>query len=271
MHAQTATVTTPPSAQHCSYRECFGRHIAEARSISAREVVVFRGDAPLALANVRIALDNLAPHLSEVPLHLPLVRFEDVTSAADVARAVLYAGLSIVKRPQTNAEIRTRTKRLLPMRASVLGLVRTLVDREAMPASALRGVGRKRGPRAIAAEAVLLAHALTANADAIRGMHPFSAAEIEQLRADGEWLLEVLHPTGARRRKAQREDTPSGDRDRLWTLLIRRHATLRKVGHYFHGDAYDDVVPPLLSRVKVQLAEEQIDAPTPAPAPQPVG
>jgi len=36
-----------------------------------------------------------------------------------------------------------------------------------------------------------------------------------------------------------------GDRDRLGTLLAQRHAFLRKVGWYFHGERCDAVVPPL--------------------------
>lgn len=35
------------------------------------------------------------------------------------------------------------------------------------------------------------------------------------------------------------------ERDRLWTLLTQRHAFLRKVGWYFHGERCDAMVPPL--------------------------
>ncbi len=266
---RAATDGAPPSTQRRSYRQCFELFIAEARGVAADEVVVFRGDASLALSNVRIGLDNLAPHLSDAPSHLPRVNVDDVTSAADVARAVVYAGMLVPTGPATNDEIRVRLKRMLPKRAQVLGIVRTLVERKTLPERTLSGVGAKRGPRAMAQDAVRLADALSAHAAAIQGMHPFSVAEIDQLRDDGEWLLEALRPVQAKRRKAARDNTPAGDRDRLWTLLHRRHETLRKVAYYFHGDAFDAVVPPLQSRVKVQLADEEIDAP--APAPQPVG
>lgn len=269
INVQVVTDATKPSAQRSSYRECFERYIVEARGIPADQIVVYRGDDAIALSNVRIGLDNLAPHLSDVPRHLPLMRFDDITSSADVARAVVFAGMLVPQKTASNAEIRVRTARMLPMRTQVLGVVRTLVDRKAIPASALNGVGTGRGPRSSAADAVRLADAISTNAAAIQGTHPFSAAEISQLRADGEWLLEALRPANAKRQKARREDTRAGDRDRLWTLLLRRHEVLRKVAHYFHGDSLDEVVPPLLSRVNAQLADEVIDAPTPAPLPQP--
>lgn len=254
-----------PSAQRSSYRVCFERFITEARALPAGDVVVCRADTAVALANVRYGLDNLAPHLADMPRHLPEVRLARLTSIADAARAVVYAGMLIPQQAASNEEIRTRSARLLPVRAQMLSAARTLVDRKALPASALDGVGRQRGPRAMASDAVRLADVFGARANAIRGMHPFSAAEIDQLRADGEWLLEALHPGRAKRRKTRRDDTPAGDRDRLWTVLVGLHETLRRVAHYFHGDGFDTVVPPLQSRIKAPLLDEQVDGPPPAP------
>ncbi|WP_437974563.1 hypothetical protein WMF11_39925 [Sorangium sp. So ce295] len=48
-------------------------------------------------------------------------------------------------------------------------------------------------------------------------------------------------------------------RDRLWTLLVRRHADLRKIGYYFHGDAFEDVTPKLQSRIVKGAVEEEVD------------
>lgn len=52
-------------------------------------------------------------------------------------------------------------------------------------------------------------------------------------------------------------------RDRLWTLLVRRYADLRKIAHYFHGDALEDVTPKLQSRLSRSAAAdeaEEVDA-----------
>ncbi|MGK4003964.1 hypothetical protein WMF31_15130 [Sorangium sp. So ce1036] len=52
-------------------------------------------------------------------------------------------------------------------------------------------------------------------------------------------------------------------RDRLWTLMVRRHADLRKIGYYFHGDAFEEMTPKLQSRVArstAQAEEEEAEA-----------
>ncbi len=48
-------------------------------------------------------------------------------------------------------------------------------------------------------------------------------------------------------------------RNRLATLLVQRHADLRKVAHYFHGEAYEELAPALQSR---SIKQDKQDAPT---------
>ncbi|AGP40191.1 hypothetical protein [Sorangium cellulosum] len=80
--------------------------------------------------------------------------------------------------------------------------------------------------------------------------------ELELLREASEWLLANLTPDGARRPAAKQRGEAEAMRDRLWTLLVRRYAELRKIGYYFHGNALEDVNPKLQSRVVNGAAEE---------------
>ncbi|KYG04614.1 hypothetical protein BE21_45840 [Sorangium cellulosum] len=59
----------------------------------------------------------------------------------------------------------------------------------------------------------------------------------------------------------KKEKTAAEDaRDRLWTLLLRRHPALRKVGYYLHGDDFESVTPCLLSRASsAQAVEEALE------------
>jgi hypothetical protein len=95
----------------------------------------------------------------------------------------------------------------------------------------------------------------------LKGLHPFTREELEKLRRTSEWLLENLNPAGARVEVKKKEKTAAEDtRDRLWTLLLRRHPTLRKVDYYFHGDEFEAVTPRLLSRVaSAQAVEEALE------------
>ncbi|KYF87983.1 hypothetical protein BE20_02800 [Sorangium cellulosum] len=83
------------------------------------------------------------------------------------------------------------------------------------------------------------------------------------MREASEWLLDTLTPEGARRPAAKQRGEAEKMRDRLWTLLVRRYADVRKIAYYFHGDAFEDVTPKLLSRLSSSAAEddsEEIEA-----------
>ncbi|WP_437753707.1 hypothetical protein [Sorangium sp. So ce1389] len=114
------------------------------------------------------------------------------------------------------------------------------------------------GKYEMASDGMALAHLYEEHADALRGKHPFTREELDLLREASEWLLDNLTPDGARRPAAKQRGEAEAMRDRLWTLLVRRHAELRKIGYYFHGDAFEDVTPKLQSRV-VKAAVEEAD------------
>ncbi|KYF55287.1 hypothetical protein BE08_24655 [Sorangium cellulosum] len=96
---------------------------------------------------------------------------------------------------------------------------------------------------------------------AVDELHPFAREEIKKVRRTSAWLLENLTPAGARVEVKKRDKTAAEDtRDRLWTLLLRRHPTLRKVGYYFHGDDFEAVTPRLLSRASsAQAVDEALE------------
>ncbi|AUX43216.1 uncharacterized protein SOCE26_046600 [Sorangium cellulosum] len=108
-----------------------------------------------------------------------------------------------------------------------------------------------------------LAHLYAEHADALRGKHPFTEEEFAELQAASEWLLDNLTPDGARRPAAKQRGEAEKMRDRLWTLMVRRHADLRKIGYYFHGDAFEDATPKLQSRLASTVADEEEEADQP--------
>jgi hypothetical protein len=98
------------------------------------------------------------------------------------------------------------------------------------------------------------------NAAAWQNKHPFSAAFLQTLADDGQWLLGQLVPKGATPEKTG----PSDDvlvRNRLWTELNRRYDDLYKAGVEVWGRRQVDVyMPTLLTRVVAKSEPEQ--APT---------
>ena len=88
---------------------------------------------------------------------------------------------------------------------------------------------------------------------------PAGAAEV------GSALLARLKPGGARRTRSLDGDRAAraDARDRLWTLLVKRHAELWRAGAYLFGRAVDQHVPPLQSRALRTRKKSPAPAATP--------
>ena len=84
----------------------------------------------------------------------------------------------------------------------------------------------------------------------------FTNEEFEALRVASEWLLDNLTPDGARRPVERTRNDAAEMRDRLWTLLLRRHSDLRAIGYYFHRDELEEFTPKLQSRVGTAVASD---------------
>jgi hypothetical protein len=102
-------------------------------------------------------------------------------------------------------------------------------------------------------------------AASLKGLHPFTQTEFDELREKSEWLLDNLTPDGARK-ETRKRSAAEDERDRLWTLVLQRHPLLRAAGYYFHGDDFEAYTPKLLSRVAQALLDEEKPEPAP-PAP----
>jgi hypothetical protein len=70
---------------------------------------------------------------------------------------------------------------------------------------------------------------------------------LKSSREVGSWLLTTLKPGGARA-KADAPTPAAEARDRLWSLLVKRHKDARKVAYWIWDDAFAEHVPGLLAR-----------------------
>ena len=263
----TVVDARPPSAQRRSYAACFAAFIAEARAMPSGTVIAYLGDARIALANVRAAVDDVCADTALIAQHLPLFPLARALEAADVARALVHAEMAVLYAPAPPPTgVREVVKRVAKPRRNMVNMAITLAERAKLPAGEVARLGRRKGLPGMIDDVIIVTALFTTHAAAIAGMHPFTAADIEALRADGEWLRENVKPKGAHAPAKKREGTLEDDRDRLWTLLVQRYGLLERLGGYFHGAALADHVAPLRSRVRAPLADEDDGDPTPAPA-----
>ncbi len=253
----------PLSAQRRSYAACFALLIKEARALAPHEVIEYPGDADLALVNARTGTDAACADREAIETHLPQLSYDKAVETPDAARAVIYAVLRSNGAPAPKEQQRpVVVQRVKAQRRHMVNSARSLVDKGKLPADKVAQLGRTRGNDGLINDALLVSELFLTHSTSIAGMHPFTEKDLESLRTDAEWLRENTRPSDARRPVVVTAAATS-DRDRLWTVLVRRHAMLRQIAGYFHPDDVNAVVPPLRSRVRGAAAtsDEVVDRP----------
>jgi hypothetical protein len=133
-------------------------------------------------------------------------------------------------------------------RRLLLTVAKGLAAAGLVPEGEVDAIVAGRGNRDVAEDCVSLAELFRRHGSKIAGNHPITGAQIDACAANGSWLLANMRPTNAPSEKAGPPPEAVEKRNRLATLLVRRYEDLRKVTHYFHGDDYEALAPPLMSR-----------------------
>lgn len=255
-----------------SYQEIYDAHLSSTTTLREDEVETCRADVRVAFANSKLGINAVLGDENQIQYvreHLPKVPLDEVLELPDLGRALVFAVGKVVSRAASPRQIEEKIKAISKPREDMLTQAEILVGRGKLDAGRIAKIRSGSGKYDMATDGVDLVAVYREHRDAIRGMHPFSDEEIEALEANSEWLLERLTPDGARaetKKKSPAEDV----RDRLWTLMLRRHPYLRKIGYYLHGDEVDLYVPKLQSRVAPAILEEEKDEESPSPD-KPVG
>ncbi|WP_437932177.1 hypothetical protein WMF37_24005 [Sorangium sp. So ce291] len=252
--APTATTT---------YHACYKRFAPLAAGLPDRDVEVCRADVRIAFANVKRGVQAACADPARIRRALPELPLDDVLALPDLGRALIFAATRVTAKPASSGEIDAKLKSVTELREPMLTLAETLAKRGLLPKDVVAEIRAGTGKYDLASDGMALAHLYEEHADALRGKHPFTQEELDQLREASEWLLDTLTPDGARRPAAKQRGEAENVRDRLWTLLVRRYADLRKIAYYFHGDAFEEVTPKLQSRLSSSAAAdvaEEIEA-----------
>ncbi|MGK3992599.1 hypothetical protein [Sorangium sp. So ce1024] len=246
--------SSPPIEKH-SYRACYKRFTPEALALPDREVEFCRADVRIAFTNARRGVEAVCSDPARIRKALPELPLDDVLALPDLGRALVFASTRVTAKPASSREIEAKLKIVADLREPMLSLAETLARRGLLPKEVVAEIRAGSGKYDMASDGMALAHLYEEHAEALRGKHPFSEEEFAELQAASEWLLDNLTPDGARRPPAKQRGEAEKMRDRLWTLMVRRHADLRKIGYYFHGDAFEEVTPKLQSRLSSGTAQ----------------
>ena len=246
-----------PAAQRSSYAACYSRFVPEATKLPAADVVICRADVRIAFVNVKHGINAVCTDSDRIREALPQLPLKDVLALPDLCRALIFANTRITGRPASLKEIEAQLAVIREPREQMLQVAETLAAKKLLPADEVAAIRAGSGKYDMASDGVALVRVYGEHADAVRGRHPFTAEEFEMLRVASEWLLDNLTPDGARRPVERTRGDAAEMRDRLWTLLLRRHSDLRAIGYYFHRDEFEAFTPKLQSRLGAGVAPEE--------------
>ncbi|KYG02611.1 hypothetical protein BE21_54705 [Sorangium cellulosum] len=247
-----------------SYQALYRHYQAIGAGLPLGEVQACRADPRLVLVNVKrgvAAVLGTKEQVKAVREHLPRIAVDELLALPDLARALLFAAREALPRAAGPKQIQKALKEIGGPREDLLIQAELFARRGLLDAERVAKIRAGSGKYDMARDGMELAALFTQHADALKGLHPFTREEIEGLRRTSEWLLENVTPAGARVVVKKKDKTAAEDaRDRLWTLLVRRHPALRKVGYYFHGDDFESITPRLLARTpSAQAVDEALE------------
>lgn len=232
-------------------RRLFQMFSPEAKRIDERDLVSFRGAVALAHRNVVQGVEAVLEHEKVIVEELPKIDIEEIRSLPELSLSVVYAATQ-VDRHRASSELVETLSRARELRQFLLVSAESLVHAGIFDAHEVGKIRAGRGDIDTATDCIELSALYEKHARAIRGKTPVTKANIREAADLGAELLASLKPKNVSLpKKAQSEVAEARDlRDRLYTLLVHRHDTLRRVGAYLFGlRDIDKKVPTLQTRV----------------------
>jgi hypothetical protein len=258
----------PPKQR--TYKESYDHFLPVAMQLAEAEVQACRADVPVALANIKLGVKAVcgdAAAVARIAAHLPKIATEDLLGLPDLGRALYFISGKVVSRAVSVGEIDKALKEISSPREQMLSQAEILAQRGHLDPDRVAKIRANSGKFDRAKDGVDLVELYAEKAKELKGLHPFTQEEFDKLGATSEWLLDNLTPDGARK-ETKKRTALEDERDRLWTLVLKRHPALRIVGYYFHGDDFEAYTPKLLSRVAQAVLDEEAPASPASPTPK---
>ena len=211
----------------------------------------------LVLSNIKKAESYVAARRDEIQEHFPKIPIADLDGLGRLALGLKYAAMVAEGAEPSEGEVSKVIAEAWELRGKLLPAVASMAAAGLVPQATYERIARGRGVRDAAQDCVELAQVFRDGGAALDGKHPVTGEQIERAALVGSWLLKHLKVKGARPEKAAKGDDVEL-RNRMATLLVERYTRLQAVAHYFEGDAWAEVVPPLMTR---QATRREVEEP----------
>ena len=239
--------------------------LSAAAALAPKEVQRFGYDPELAFDNVRIGAAAVLAEGTRLA-KLPETNVDELRSMPELAAAVRQAASRVDRASGSNA--RALLAQATPLRRRLLKVLDALAESGLLPAAAVAKILSGGGPIDVANDLVDAA-ALLRKSPGVLARSPLNKADLVAAAALGAELARALRPKGAVKVTPAALKQSLDLRDRLGTLLTRRHEALWKAGAYLFGRQEVDARVPLLgSRARAAKKPPKVVAPV---DPQPNG
>lgn len=231
-----AFVTTDPLA---AYRHFLPR----AHAISSDEIRACTVDIALARHNVELGLAAITPHLDAVQARLPRLAIPSLLELRGLGLGLSFAADRIAS--TTEGVLEKHLERLRFMRNLTFRQLEIFAYLDLVPEDRVQSIRLGPAPIETCREAIAICALFAEFVTSFTGKHPFTPAQLDELRDQGRWLLGTLRSRSGGVTQVWHEPA-TVIRDRFWTLVVNHHDDLREAGVAIFGLKHlDDHVPPL--------------------------
>lgn len=232
----------------------FNEFIAEAGALPEAEVVAFKGNASLAFHNVDRGVKAVMPH-RETMERLPGIDVGHIERLPNVALAMVFA--HNVTQRGAGVQSSGETKRLLSQAAAsrrlMLLALETSAEAGLVPHAEVKPIRAGSGPLDMLGDVNACIALFRRYEAALAGKTPVTKDHLREASEVSAALQSALKPAGTPTLKQARPLKELEDeRNRLWTLLVRGHADMRKVAGFLWGEDASKHVPALQSRLRIR-------------------
>lgn len=247
------TATAPPAVARAEIaaavegnEAAYVRFLPNAQQLDATAIKPFRADASLAYHNVDAGVKAVTAARSELDARVRSIDWTAIAALPDLALAVCFAASQVATAAPPATGIAEKLALARKLRTVLITGADALAAAGLLPAAAVAKIHVGQGPIDTANDCVDLAALFRKHEQDIRGRHAVTKAQLAAAATVGSDLVTLLRPKRARAgtKPVVLTDAISA-RDRLWTLLIRGHTELRRLGAFHWIDEVNEHVPQL--------------------------
>lgn len=257
---QETPSTTPTKGVDFSAETTF--FLASAADIDPKDIRICRADTDLVASNVRRGVSSIAQEdvLARIRVELPTADLGPLLELDRLGEAVAFAARNVTAQPKSE-ELVTKTVRGRKVRKVLFSQIETFIGTGEIAREELAKMRKGNGIIDVANDLIDSVALLEKYEPVLGGRLSVTPEMLTEGQELGRWLRQTVEPSVSPKLDSGKKNEGTEVRDRLWTLLQRRHRELRHIGAWLWPEEVDKRVPPLLARQRKRKSKEKEEGP----------